>query len=674
MRVGIEIGGTFTDLVATDGNVVLTAKVPSVPRRPEEGAFAALAAAGIPLDAITDLVHGSTVATNAVLERKGGSTALVVTAGFRDLMLIQRQDRASIYKLDYRKPTPIVRRSDVLEVPERMLPDGTVLKALDVEAFRDELFDFIESRQIDSLAICLLNAYANPVHEEALAQAVRVRYPDLHVTCSSEISREFREYERASTTVLSAYVRPVIDAYVTRFAEALAEGGFRGRFSIMQSNGGRLPVPAIRRNAITTLFSGPAAGVIGAIRQLQAEGYRNLITFDMGGTSTDVCVVTDGKPGIASETFIDGLPIRTPVIDIATVGAGGGSIIWRDDGGMLRVGPQSSAANPGPACYGRGGALPTVTDAHLIRGTLQPQTFLGGRMKLDVDAAREAFRPLAEQFGMSVEKIADSAVRIADGNVVRAIQLISTEVGRDPRDYVLVPFGGAGPLHAGRIAEELGVQRIVVPRNAGILSAFGLLASDFMHFESITRKTPLTDKIGAEVGSVFAELEAALLERFREYGIDQEVAFSRTLLMRFVGQAFELEIELPDELDDLTADIVRQRFDEVHRQIYFHDGGSVAGRALEVVGYRLGGAVARKDYSLPVQLGSGDRQSGAADIFEGGEARASRLLNRAEFDHTGGAEGPTLLDDGVSTTFILPGWRGRSDASQNLIIELGTRP
>ena len=671
MRVGIEIGGTFTDLVATDGTTVLTAKVPSVSKRPEEGAFAAIKAAGIAIDSITDLVHGSTVATNAVLERKGGRTALIVTAGFRDMMLIQRQDRASIYQLDYKKPVSIVRRADVFEADERMLHDGSVLRPLSEAEFAARLEPFLANGNLESLAICLLNAYANPQHEEAIAAWVRHRYPALHVTCSSEISREFREYERASTTVLSAYVRPVIDTYVARFEQALSDGGFQGRFSIMQSNGGRLPASAIRRNAITTLFSGPAAGVTGAVRQLQDAGYRNLITFDMGGTSTDVCVVTDGKPGVASETYIDGLPIRTPVVDIATVGAGGGSIVWRDDGGMLRVGPQSSAANPGPACYGRGGTLPTITDAHLLRGTLQPGSFLGGRMKLDLDAARAAFAPLAETFGMSIEQIADSAIRIADGNVVRAIQLISTELGRDPRDYVLVPFGGAGPLHAGRVAEELGVSKIVVPRNAGILSAFGLLASDFTQFETVTRKTPLIDGVADIVRSTFAELEAVVRDRFHAAGLSADIRFSHTLLMRFIGQAFELEIDLPGDLDRLDIQDIRSRFDEVYRKVYFHQGGSVVGRAMEVVGYRLGGLVAQKAFALPPSATAALGTDSVAGIFEMGTMRESRILGRAELDRAGGAVGPALVDDGVSTTFILSGWHARSDASQNLIIERG---
>lgn len=672
MRVGIEIGGTFTDLIATDGSVVKTAKVPSVAARPEEGAFAALAAAQIQLSEVTDLVHGSTVATNAVLERKGGVTGLVVTAGFRDIMLIQRQDRSEIYRLDYRKPSPVLPRANVFEAPERVLANGAVQRSLDIDAFQDALFAFIERRRIESLAICLLNSYANPAHEIAISKAVRARYPQIQVTCSCEISREFREYERASTTVLAAYVRPVIDSYISRFESALAEGGFTGRFSIMQSNGGRLPVPAIRRNPITALFSGPAAGVTGAIRQLEAEGYKNLITLDMGGTSTDVCVVTNSKPSFSSETQIDGLPIRTPIIDIATVGAGGGSIVWCDDAGVLHVGPQSSAAYPGPACYGRGGKQPTITDAHLIRGTLQAESFLGGRMKLDLKAAETAFQPLAEKFNMSLPEIADSAVRIADSNVVRAIQLISTELGHDPRDYVLVPFGGAGPLHAGRVAEELGIKTIVVPRNAGILSAFGLLASDFTLFESITRRTALAEAAMPQIKSSFAELERNVQAKFDQYGLVEQILYCKTISMRFVGQAFELEIDLPEDLSRLTISDIRDRFDATHRQVYFHSGGSHVNRDLEIVGYRVGGSISQTAIGLPAQAPSETGKLRSVQIYESGETHTAQVLTQSCLDGAYEVVGPALRDDGVSTTFVVPGWTAQSDASANLVIAAGS--
>ena len=457
MRVGVEVGGTFTDLVAVEGGKVVVTKVPSTPRSPDIGAFAALTASGIDLARIEDLGHGSTVATNAVLERKGAAVAFIATAGFRDLLFMQRHDRRNIYDLFYAKPAPPVRRKDCFEATERLGADGSVIAPLDEAAVRDALIPALKAGGYRAVAICLLNAYANPAHEKRLAALITEALPGVLVTSSHQVAREFREFERASTTLLSAYVQPVIDGYLHRFENKLAESGFTGRFTVMQSNGGRLPASAMRQSAITALYSGPAAGVVGATRQAARSGFRDLITFDMGGTSTDVCLVQDGRPSLASESEIDGLPIRTPVLDIVSVGAGGGSIVWVDDGGMLRVGPQSAGADPGPACYGKGGTAPATTDAHIVIGTIRPGAFLGGAMSLDGDAARRAFEPLAARFDLSVEQAAASALQLADANIVRAIQLVSTERGRDPRDYALVPFGGAGPLHAARIAEELGI-------------------------------------------------------------------------------------------------------------------------------------------------------------------------------------------------------------------------
>jgi N-methylhydantoinase A len=663
MRVGIEVGGTFTDLIAIEGGEVRVTKVPSVPRSPEEGVFAALAAAGIALPHVTDLVHGSTVATNAVLERKGALTAFVTTAGFRDLLLIQRQDRPKVYQLVYQKPAPVVERRDVIEIEERMLTDGSVALALDAAVAEGTLRRALIARPFKAVAISLLHAYANPAHERALAALIKKHFPHLYVSCSSDVSREFREYERASTTALAAYVQPIIDGYLSRFEERLERDGFKGRFSIMQSNGGRLPAKAIRQNAISALFSGPAGGVTGAVRQVGASGFKDLVTFDMGGTSTDVCLVTNGKPTIAAETSVDGLPIRTPVVDIASVGAGGGSIVWRDPGGMLRVGPRSAGADPGPACYGRGGREPTITDAHVIRGTIQPESFLGGRMRLDVEAARKAFAGLAAQFGMSLEAVADSAIRLADANVVRAIQLISTELGRDPRDYSLAPFGGAGPLHAGRIAEDLGIDTIVVPQNAGVLSAYGLLASDFAQYETVTRKVRLDGTVSDTVKSVFQELEHKMRDRFRAMGFGKEIAFQRNMQMRFVGQAFEIDVPVPETLSEES---LQEAFDEAHRLVYFHSSGSgVAGKRVEIVGFRIGASVA-EECILPPKARGAARPSRKALVYESRENRDCVICERAHLEAA--ASGPLLVEDETSTIYVPPSWRAANDAAGNLIL------
>ncbi len=669
MRVGVEVGGTFTDLVAIENGRVRVAKVPSVPARPDEGAMASLAAGGIDLTAVEDLVHGSTVATNAILERKGAPVALLTTRGFRDVLFLQRHNRTQIYDLFYKKPEPVLARRDILEIDERMSGQGVVVEALDEAATAARLAKFLGTGRFQSVAICLLNAYAEPKHERRLAAMVAAQFPDLTITCSADVTREFREYERTSTTTLAAYVQPVIDSYLRRFESQLREQKFAGRFSIMQSNGGRLPVAGMSRNAITSLFSGPAAGVMGAVRQAGLSGHGDLITLDMGGTSTDVCLVAGGKPNLSGETEVDGLPIRTPVLDIVTVGAGGGSICWRDDGGMLRVGPESAGADPGPACYGRGGTRPAITDAHMLRGTIRAEAFLGGKMNVDGAASSSVFKLLSEQFDLSLEQMADSAVRVADANIVGAIQLVSTERGRDPRDYVLVPFGGAGPLHAARVAEELGITTILVPPNAGVLSAYGLLASDFLQYETLTRRITLGEGAAEQVQTIFAELKARVTASFRDLGIQGELHYSHSLDMRFIGQAFEITVDIDGgELAGLDADGLLALFNEAHNRV-FSFGESGLHRA-EIVSFRLG-ASAPPDVVPALNEGIGDAVLRAAHkIFDQGEWRDCLLLSRAAIGaEASGIPGPALVEDGTSTIFVPQDWTATVDKQDNILLK-----
>ena len=669
MRVGVEVGGTFTDLVAIENGRVRVAKVPSVPARPDEGAMASLAAGRIDLTAVEDLVHGSTVATNAILERKGAPVALLTTRGFRDVLFLQRHNRTQIYDLFYKKPEPVLARRDILEIDERMSGQGVVVEALDEAATAARLAKFLGTGRFQSVAICLLNAYAEPKHERRLAAMVAAQFPDLTITCSADVTREFREYERTSTTTLAAYVQPVIDSYLRRFESQLREQKFAGRFSIMQSNGGRLPVAGMSRNAITSLFSGPAAGVMGAVRQAGLSGHGDLITLDMGGTSTDVCLVAGGKPNLSGETEVDGLPIRTPVLDIVTVGAGGGSICWRDDGGMLRVGPESAGADPGPACYGRGGTRPAITDAHMLRGTIRAEAFLGGKMNVDGAASSSVFKSLSGQFDFSLEQMADSAVRVADANIVGAIQLVSTERGRDPRDYVLVPFGGAGPLHAARVAEELGITTILVPPNAGVLSAYGLLASDFLQYETLTRRITLGEGAAEQAQTLFAELKARVTASFRDLGIQGELHYSHSLDMRFIGQAFEITVDIDGgELAGLDADGLLALFNEAHNRV-FSFGESGLHRA-EIVSFRLG-ASAPPDVVPALNEGIGDAVLRAAHkIFDQGEWRDCLLLSRAAIGaEASGIPGPALVEDGTSTIFVPQGWTATVDKQDNILLK-----
>ena len=669
MRVGIEVGGTFTDLIEIRDGVARVAKVPSTPDAPDRGAVNAIDAARIDLKSMSDLVHGSTVATNAVLERKGGRVCAFVTRGTRDLFALQRHDRRAIYDLHYRKPEPIVSRQDVCEIDERMAADGSVVDALDDQRLDAQVARFLGVGHFDAVAICLLHSYTNPDHERRVAEAVRRHAPDIPVTCSCDVSREFREYERASTTALAAFVQPVIEGYLDRLSNTLRERGFAGRFSIMQSNGGRLPVDAMSKNAISALFSGPAAGVVGALGLAGRSGFHDIITLDMGGTSTDVSLISGGVPDLAPQTEIDGLPVRTPVIDIVTVGAGGGSIAWMDDGGLLRVGPQSAGAHPGPASYLRGGTDATVTDAHLVRGTLQAGSFLGGEMEVDPAAAAAALAPLSERLAMSVEDLADSVIRIAESNIVRAIQQVSTERGRDPRDFALVPFGGAGPLHAARVAEELGIDTVVVPTNAGVLSAAGLLMSDYVHYRARTERTRLDSDAIDTVRDRFDGLRDEATQYLRSAGVSEELTYQHILEMRYVGQAFEVSVPLGGDLRGLTVDAIAAAFSEAHHRVF--EFSKPPGDPVEIVSFRLGARARTDEFPVYQEASYGDPGEGVEpvfiDIVEGGRSLRCRLMPRHAVGGTDVA-GPVLVEDGTSTIYVPPGWRARRDEADSLIL------
>ena len=666
MRVGVEVGGTFTDLVAIEDGRIRTAKVPSTPSAPEQGAFAALGAWNGAIDAVVELAHGSTVATNAVLERKGAKIALWVTHGMRDVLRLQRHNRRSIYDLHYAKPTPLVERRDTFEVVERMDAAGGVVTGLD-EAGVKQLAGQLDGSNYDVLAIAFLNSYANPAHERRAANLAREFGWSGPITCSHEVIPVFREYERFSTTAMAAYVQPVVSAYLERFELQLESTGFEGNFSVMQSNGGRLPAHAMGKNAITALFSGPAAGVVGAAHQAGRSGYTHIITFDMGGTSTDVCLVENGRPQLVGETEVDGLPVKTPVLDIVTVGAGGGSLVWVDDGGLLRVGPRSAGAEPGPACYGRGGTLATVSDAHVTRGTIRAESFLGGEMTLDVGAAKQAFAPIAEQLSVPLEEAADAAIRVAQSNIVRAIQRISTERGKDPRGYTLVPFGGAGPMQAVRVAEELGLSRVVVPPYAGVLSALGLLAADYVHYESQTHKLPVHEDSIPELTRIVDDLKGRVHGFFAELGLPGEVAYLFTFEMRYVTQAFEIAVELDEaEATSPSVETLRASFHAAHEKLFEFAGD--LDQPCEIVSIRVGGSVPPSDVPYPSSsVVSTSRAFDQAQIFEGGREVIATVIPRANLE--GIVHGPVIMEDETSTIYVPEQWQCWHDDAHNLVIE-----
>jgi N-methylhydantoinase A len=498
--LGVDVGGTFTDAVLLDDGELRTAKVPTA-RRQEESVLAAARAVGA--EVVERFTHGTTVATNALLERKGARTAFVATEGFEHLLHLRRQNRAHLYRLCAAHPEPLVPLERCHGVRERMGPEG-VLEPLELESL-PEL-----GKDVEAVAVCLLFSFRHPGHEQEVAAELRRRLPRARVVASHELSPELREYERASTTAIDAYLAPLVSRYLEALGEAGAAAGFPEPL-VMRSSGGLATLAEAAAHPAVALVSGPAAGVVGAARVARAAGVANAISLDMGGTSTDVCLIEEGEAGRSSEREVGGLPLRLPMVDLQTVGAGGGSIVWRDSGGALRVGPESAGAEPGPACYGRGGTRPSVTDANLLLGRLPAR--LAGRLELDREAAERAFEGIDPA----------EAVEVVNAEMLRALRLVSVERGRDPRDFALVAFGGAGPLHACALAEELGIETVLVPDSAGVLSALGLAAADERRDSVRSYVCPLD-----EAGELPAAGEADL---------------------RYRGQSFELTVPLQPDLE-----------------------------------------------------------------------------------------------------------------------------
>lgn len=668
--VAVEIGGTFTDLImARDGEIVRTIKVPSTPRTPEKGALDALDTLDLPLESVGTVVHGSTVATNAVLERKGARTILLVSEGIRDVLEIQREERNDVYDLHFRKPQPLVTRDLVLPVRERVSVDGEIVMPLDEEHLIQTLEAAVNGG-IESVAVCLLHAYRYSEHEERVRDIVAERFPVKNITLSSKILPEFREYERASTTVLNAYVAPIMERYIRNMNDGFRERRFHGNFRVVQSNGGVLPAKHISEQAVNAILSGPAAGVIGAARIAASAGIKSIITLDMGGTSTDVCLVTNAKPHVTTESKIDGLPVRVPMIDIVTVGAGGGSIARAEAGRLLRVGPQSAGADPGPACYGKGGSEATVTDANVLLGRIRPQAFFGGKMPLAMDRSLAIMKPLAKAMVVSMHEAAESVVKVANATMAQAIRLVSVERGYDPRDYALVAFGGAGPLHAVSLADELDLQEVLIPVNPGVLSAYGLLVADFKRDYVRTVIQPGATLTLSEMQRQIADLEAQAVEELTAYQIPVEHRRSEySVDMRYLGQAFELHVPVDQQLLLQGPEKVVAAFHRAHEDRYGHCSYA---DEVELVNYRLAVSVAQQDIHVRTSVSAAADPKGEVDrVFVHGQWQECRFFDRATLPAGYCFEGPTVVEENSSTTFIPQGWKARVDTASNIHITRG---
>jgi len=674
--VGVDVGGTFTDFHAFDverGREHVF-KTPSTPDNPADailkGLGALCAEAGIDAAAITRLAHGTTVATNALLQRKGAPIALVTTAGFRDLLEIGRQIRPKMYDFKADNPAPLVPREHRFEVAERIGSRGEVVRALD-DGDIEAVVAAVRDSGAEACAVGFLFAYLNPDHERRVAAALQAALPEMFISTSSEVQPEFREFERLSTTVLNAYLQPVVTRYLTRLEAGLAACAPRAVLGINQSSGGLMSVGRAGAFPVRTALSGPAAGAVGAVHVAGLAGRANVITLDMGGTSADVCLIRDGKAGIGYDQKIADFPVRLAMVDINTVGAGGGSIAWFERDGLLKVGPASAGAVPGPACYGRGGTAPTVTDANLILGRLSPDGLLGGTMALDAAAARAAFAPVADRLGFSIERTAHGVLGIVAANMVRAIRAVSVERGHDPREFTLMAFGGAGPLHAVDVARALDMREIVIPAAPGILCAQGLVVSDLKEdFVASTR----TIVDAGNMDAITAEA-AALRQQAAAWFTEESIAEDRreaalSFDMRYVGQNFELSVAVDSA--KLQPDALKQLFFAAHEMNY---GYFNPDDAVEIVNYRLT-ARGRLDRPAPAAAptdAAPPAATGQREVYFDVETSvAAARFERESLQPGNRISGPAIIDQLDTTTLIYPGDTARVDGARNLIIELAT--
>jgi len=677
--IALDVGGTFTDvaLVHQASGRLWVTKTPTTPHDPSAGFMAgidrALQLAGIEAAALRHVLHGTTTATNAILEGKGAAIGLLTTAGFRDVLEIGRHDiprRANMFA--WVKPARPVAPELIFEIGGRVTVDGAEIEPLDEDAVRAAARR-LAAAGVDSIAVCFLHSYANPAHEQRARALLLEEHPGGAVSLSSEVLPVFREFERSMGTVLNAYVQPLVGRYVARLVGELRPRGIGAPLSIMKSNGGVIGADVVRTQAIHTALSGPAAGVIGARRIGEAAGFDDLISVDVGGTSADVCLVRGGEAEVTTEGRVGAWPLHVPMIDIHTIGAGGGSIARVTEDGTLTVGPESAGAQPGPVCYGAGGEEPTVTDAHLVLGRI-PSHLLGGEIPLDVERARRAIEEhVARPLGLPLAAAAQGILDILNNNMVGALRLVSVERGYDPRDFVLVPFGGAGPLHGADLATLLGMRTVVVPRHPGVLSTFGLLGTEVRNdYARTSLQKPPDYDIGA-VAAVYADLEG----QARDWLVAEGVAPSARRLtrmadLRYRHQGFELTVPWPER--DLDLDALLARFHARHRQLYTY---ALADAPVEIVTLRLAAAGRVRRFtlpSLPRRRMAAARPPRRRVHFPGAGWTMCPSVDRERLGVGAVVTGPAIVEQPDTTTVVPPGHRARVDRVGNLVIQTGRSP
>ena len=678
MRIAVDIGGTFTDLVAVDDDgQIFRGKALTTPDDLARGIDDCLKGANVQVAGASFFVHGSTVTINAVLERKGARTGLITTKGFRDVYEIGRGNRPEGYNLFFKRPVPLVPRDLRLEVDERLYATGEVLTPLDEQSAATTI-GALKNAGVESVAVCFLHAYANAAHEQRLGEMLRQQFPQAYVSLSHEILREFREYERTSTTVLNAYVGPLVSRYLVSLEKMLGAAGFRGTFRVMQSNGGVMSAETAKKMPVTMMESGPVAGVIAAAHLGESLGCRHIISFDMGGTTAKSSLIKDFHPEVTSSYYVGGYvtghPMMLPVVDIVEVGNGGGSIAWLDAAGGLKVGPQSAGAAPGPACYGKGGAAPTVTDANLIAGRIDPDYFLGSGIRLQRDqAAAVIMENIGKPLGLSLPEAALGILTIANFNMSLSVRAVSVEKGYDPRDCVLVPSGGGGALHAIAIARELSVPRVIIPPMPAHFSALGMLMADLKHDYVQTFVRELAETSGAEIADAFAVLEISATETLTEEGSrEEQIVLRRFLDMRYRGQEYTLPVPVTEDLRALPDfGALRARFDQLHQEHYGH---SAPNEPVMMVNLRLS-ALGKFENKLPLATASRAEDRGERGrrpvIFET-EPVDCPIYLRSGFQAGDRLEGPVVIEESGATILVYPGDEMQVNEFGQLVIEVGS--
>jgi N-methylhydantoinase A len=671
IRVGIDTGGTFTDLVAVDESSEdwYVAKVPSTPARPVEALAAILDQARFDPADVSFIVIGTTIGINAVLTRTGARVVYLTTKGFEDVPHIQRINRKNHYDFVWRKPTPLVHRRDCIGIDERLDSEGEVVRRLRPEEVR-ELLPEREGSEDLAVAVCFLFSYLNPSTELAAREAIAEVDPDLPVSLSHEIAPIWREYERGTAAILDAYLKPTLDRYVEGVSEAFRDQGFGSSWSLLKSNGGHALSTEARERPAHVLLSGVAGGAIGGAYFARAHDAHRGIVLDMGGTSCDVCLIVDGNPLFSSEFEIEfGLPVAVPTVSTTTIGAGGGSIGWVDPGGFLQVGPQSAGADPGPACYAKGGEEATLTDANLVLGRLNPDYFLGGALSLDPEASRAALGRLTEPLGGDEVEVASSMVRIANENMANAVRIVTVEEGVDPRDHALIAMGGAGPTHAAEIAEAIGMDRVIVPLHPGVTSAFGALAADVRVDEVKSVALTSTTVAPETLQGLFDDIEETATANFRAQGSPEaEPTLAQTIAMRYEGQNYEQEIPVPDgEIDAETLATILERYHELHHEFY---GYRLDGLPVELVRLTVTATAADKHeipaLSLDVRGQTATAKPPGArtgDTYFDDGFQPTPVMPRSELVGASQQPGPLIVESMDTTVVVPPGWTVESDAT-----------